>query len=112
MSIYQGLVQTQFDNCSVVYGNCSSTLKSKSQNLQNRASRIFTLSSFDADTRTLKNQLGWRDLETQRAIFKAQMVYKSLNHLTPSYLSSRFIQRSDISSAYNLRNSENKLAIP
>ena len=31
---------------------------------------------------------------------------------TSSYLSSKFIQRSDISSAYNLRNSENKLAIP
>ena len=112
LSIYQGLVQTHFDYCSVVWGNCGSTLKSKLQKLQNRASRIVTFSSFDADAQKLRNQLGWHDLETQRAIFKAQMVYKSLNHLTPSYLSSRFIHRSDISSAYNLRNSENKLAIP
>ena len=40
------------------------------------------------------------------------MVYKSLNGLTPSYLSSKFIQRSDMISSYNLRNSRNKLAIP
>ena len=40
------------------------------------------------------------------------MVYKSLNSLTPSYLSSKFIQRSDMVTSYNLRNSGNKLAIP
>ena len=43
---------------------------------------------------------------------KAEMVYKSLNGLTPNYLSSKFIQRSDVITSYNLRDSENKLAIP
>ena len=88
LSIYQGLVQTQFDYCSVVCGNCSSILKSKLQKVPNRASRIVTFFSFDADAQTLR---GWRDLETQRAIFRAQMAYKSLKHLSPSYLTSRFI---------------------
>ena len=36
------------------------------------------------------------------------MVYKSLNGLTPNYLSSKFIQRSDVITSYNLRGSENK----
>ena len=45
-------------------------------------------------------------------LLKAQMVYKSLNGLTPNYLSSKFIQRSDVITSYNLRDSENKLAIP
>ena len=40
------------------------------------------------------------------------MVYKSLNGLAPNYLSSRFIQRSDVVTAYNLRDSDGKLAIP
>jgi len=40
------------------------------------------------------------------------MVYKSLNGLAPNYLSSKFIQRSDAITSYNLRNSDNKLAIP
>ena len=40
------------------------------------------------------------------------MVYKSLNGFTPNYLSSKFIQRSDVITSYNLRDSENKLAIP
>ena len=40
------------------------------------------------------------------------MVYKSLNGLAPNYLSSRFIQRSDVITAYNLCDSDGKLAIP
>ena len=40
------------------------------------------------------------------------MVYKSLNGLAPNYLSSKFIQRSDVITAYNLRDSDDKLAIP
>ena len=40
------------------------------------------------------------------------MVYKSLSGLTPYYLSSKFIQRSDVITSYNLRDSDNKLAIP
>ena len=49
------------------------------------------------------------NLETQRQIHKAQMVYKSLNGLAPNYLSSKFIQRSDIITSSD---SENKLAVP
>ena len=40
------------------------------------------------------------------------MVYKSLNGLAPNYLFSKFIQRSDVITSYNLRDSDNKLAIP
>ena len=40
------------------------------------------------------------------------MVYKSLNGLAPNYLSSKFIQRSDVITSYILRDSDNKLAIP
>lgn len=40
------------------------------------------------------------------------MAYKSLNGLIPNYLSSKFIQRSDVITSYILRDSENKLAIP
>ena len=40
------------------------------------------------------------------------MVYKSLNGLAPNYLSSKFIQRSDIITSYNHCDSENKLTVP
>ena len=40
------------------------------------------------------------------------MVYKSLNGLPPNYLSSKFIQKSDVITSYNLRDSDGKLVIP
>ena len=40
------------------------------------------------------------------------MVYKSLNCLAPDYMSSKFIILNDLFNSYNLRDSENKLAVP
>ena len=111
-TIYHGLVQSHFDYCSVVWGNCAKTLSDKLQRLQNRAVRVLTNTCYDADANQLLKELGWENLETRRQKLKAEMVYKSLNGLAPNYLSSRFIQRSDVITAYNLRDSDGKLAIP
>ena len=42
LSIFNSLVQPHFDYCSVVWGNCTKTLSTKLQKLQNRAARIIT----------------------------------------------------------------------
>ena len=51
-NIYHGLVQSHFNYCSVVWGNCAKTLSDKLQRLQNR-----THSSYDADTIQLFKEL-------------------------------------------------------
>ena len=99
-----------FDYCSIVWGNCGKTLSERLQKLQNRAARILTSSSYDADARYLLQQLGWKDLITQRQIQVALMVFKALNDLAPDYLSSMFTERS--TSGYVLRDSTNKLNVP
>ena len=110
--IYHRLVQLHFDYCSVVWGNCVKTLSDKLQRLQNRAVRVLTHTCYDADTNQLLKELGWDNLETRCQKLKAEMVYKSLNGLAPNYLSLKFIQRSDVITAYNLRDSDGELAIP
>ena len=40
------------------------------------------------------------------------MVYKSLNCLAPDYMTLNFVLRRDLYISYNLRDSENKLAVP
>ena len=110
-TIYHGLVQSHFDYCSVAWGNCAKTLSDKLQRIQNRAVCVLTHTSYDADTNQLLEELGWNNLETLLQKLKAEMVYKSLNGLAPNYLSSKFIQRSDVITFYNLRNSDGKLAI-
>ena len=50
-TICHGLVQSQFDYCSVVWGNCAKILSDKLQRLQNRAVRVLTHTSYDADAK-------------------------------------------------------------
>ena len=86
-------------------------MRDKLHRLQNCAACVLTNSNYDADASILLNDLGWQNLETQRHIQKVVMVYKSLNCLAPHYMPSKFILRSDLFNSYNLRDSENKLAV-
>ena len=108
--IYNTRIQSQFDYCNLVWGNCGKTLFDRLQKLQNRAARVLTLSSYDADAKCLITQLDWKDLSTQFQIQKAIMVYKSFNGLVPEYLSSKFVKRNEM--RYSLRDSVNKLVVP
>ena len=111
LCIYNALVQPHFDYCSVVWGNCNNSLSIELQKLQNRAARILTFSSYDANVDDLFVRLGWQKLNLQRELKTVTMVYKSLNGLTPDYLKSMFTDRS-ATSTYSLRNCEGKLALP
>ena len=108
--IYNALIQPHFDYCSIVWGNCGKTLFGKLQKLQNRAARVLTSSSYDADAVYLLRQLGWKDLNAQHQIHVALTVFKALNDLAPDYLSSMFTERR--TSGYVLRDSTNKLNVP
>ena len=46
-NVYYGLVQSHFEYCSVVWGNCGKTVRHKLQRLQNRAARVLTNSIYD-----------------------------------------------------------------
>ena len=107
LNIYNSLVQSHFDYCSLVWGNCGKTLSNK---LQNRAARVVTSSNYDVDVDSLFHNLSWKDLKSQRQIQNALMVFKSLNGLVPEYLTSKFIKRNE--SNYSLRDLVGKLVVP
>ena len=107
--IYQALIQLHFDYCNTVWGNCGKTLQNKIQKLQNKAARVLTYSNYDADAGYLFELLGWKNPASQQQIQRATMVDKSLHGLVPDYLCSKFERRE---TAYNLRDSGNKLNVP
>ena len=110
LNIYYSLVQSHFDYCSLVWGNCGKTLSNKLQKLQNRTARVITSSNFDVDVDSLFHKLSWKDLKSQRQIQNALMVFKSLNGLVPEYFSSKSIKRNE--SNCSPRDSKNKLVVP
>ena len=109
--IYNSLVQPYFDYCSVVWDSCASILTEKIQKLQNRAARVLTSADYDTNVDYLLEELGWKNLNLQRKIAKAVMVYKSLNGLAPEYLAQLFVDRSSVTN-YTLRDTSGKLALP
>ena len=110
LNTYNSLVQSHFDYCSPVWGNCGKTLSNKLQKLQNRAARVITSSDYDVNVDSLFPRLSWKDLKSQRQIQNALIVFKSLNGVVPEYLTSKFIKRNE--SNYSLRDSISKLVVP
>ena len=108
--IFLALIQSQFDYCNIVWGNCGKNLFDRLQKLQNRAARVLTFSRYDADANCLFRQLNWKDLSTQFQMQKALMVYKTLNDLVPGYLSSKFVKRYE--TRYSIRDPVNKVIVP
>ena len=104
LCIYNALVQPHFDYCSVVWGNCNKSLSIKLQKLQNRAARILTSSSYDANADDLFVRLGWQKVRLQRELKTATMVYKSLNDLDRPWLSEINVYWSEFNIYYSLRN--------
>ena len=61
--------------------------------------------------KNLFRALGWPKLKHKRLVSTSIMMYKTVHGMTAEYLRSRFVSRDDMSS-YQLRNTENKLALP
>ena len=70
---------------------------------------MLTFSNYDADATELFEFLGWKNLARQWEIHKATMMFRCLHGLAPEYLYSRFTWHD---SAYDLRDSDNKLNVP
>jgi hypothetical protein len=58
--LYQALVQTHFDYCSMVWGNCGEYLRGKLHKLQNRAARVITGDSYEIRSIDILKKLEWK----------------------------------------------------
>ena len=94
-----------------MWGSCGETRLLTLQKLQNRAARIVTNSCYDAPADTLIETLNWPTIVEINKLEIATMIYKSLNGLTPTFLSNIFSRNSTRDTVY-MRNSETDLQVP
>lgn len=106
IQVYQALIQPHFDYWCSVWDGLGETLSSKLQKLQNRAVRVITRSSYDANADVLLDTLCLDNLSLRRKKFKAGLMFETLKGNTPTYLQNLFSVRG---SEYNLRNFEMRL---
>ena len=88
---------------------CRRVVSLPSFELQNRAAKVITRSSYDTSTSFLLKRLHWDNLSTRRKKFKAMPMFKTIKGLSTMYLQNLFSIRS---TSCNLRDSEIKLDFP
>ena len=111
LTLYNSLIQPQFDYCNVVWDNPTKGLTDRLQRLQNRAARVITGASYEIRSKDILNDLNWETLAQRREKHKAILMYKITNDLTPSYLSDKFTTVEKTKN-YNFRNKAFNLNIP
>ena len=87
VTIYKSLILPHFDYCSAVRGCISNGLGQKLETqLQNRAARVITGSSWDARSALILHALKWNSLADRCAKQLKSLMFKTVNHLVPEYV--------------------------
>ena len=88
--LYNTLILPYFDYCCLVWNNCSTTLKTSLQKLQNRAARVITGDSYDIRSEQVLGKLGWKTLEERREIKLTKYMSKVIVGDCPEILCNLF----------------------
>ena len=104
------LAESKLRYCNTVWGNCNLSLKSKLQNLQNRAVRIVS-KDYSSPVEEVFTNLKQLNVQQPIDFDTAIQIYKSQYNLTPQYISDMFVP-SGIVHGHDTRHSVNGLLIP
>ena len=109
--IYMSYVLPILEYSSIVWDNCTDQEAETLEKLQREAARIVTGLTRSVSLPNLYEECGWIPLETRRQEQKLTLIFKSVNGLTPSYISDLIPPLVRNTTHYPLRNSNN-LVIP
>ena len=99
--IYNALILPHFDYCSLVWSNCSETLKLNLQKLQNRAARVITGDNYDVRSKQILLKLGWKTLDERRQNLMEKYMSNIVNDNCPEIIGNLFEKCNNYD--YNLR---------
>ena len=109
LRIYNAIVLSHFDYCSLVWDNCCEYLTDKLQKLQHRAARIITGRTYDVSSDDVLKELNWEPLKQRYKINKTIFMHKVRNDIMPSFLTNLF--KIKINDRYDLRSNNNNYVL-
>ena len=89
-TFYNSYITPYFDNGCVTWSQCKSTCISRITKLQKRAARIILNKPIRSFSKENFVSLKWLAFKTRCMYFTTLMVYKTINGLTPPYMSNLF----------------------
>ena len=83
LKVYNAIVLSHFDYCSLVWDNCSDYLLNKLQKLQNRAARVITGRTYETRSKDVLKELNWQPLSERLNRNKCIFMHKIKNNVMP-----------------------------
>ena len=110
--LYKALIQPIFDYCGVTWYGRFLCDVDKLDKIHKRCARAMLGVNQLISSDFLFNMLGWEILSDRNMYFKSLMMYKTLNGLTPSYISDMFTAVSDVHTRNTRSATAGQLALP
>ena len=83
-NVYLTIVQSLFDYCLTVWGNCPNVYRDQIQKLQNRAAHtIFGNFDYTSSVLNMIHELRWMNIHQRYQYFILLLMYKCLNNQAP-----------------------------
>ena len=89
-TIYKAIILPRLTYCDTVWGNCSSTLCTRIERLQNRAGRAILKVPVRTSSQLIRERLDWKSLSDLRYEHLCVLVYKCVAGFVPQYLQATF----------------------
>ena len=80
IKVYNAIILSHFDYCSLVWDECADYSLKKLQKLQKRAARVITGSSYEISSENILNELDWLHLKDRFRNKKAMFAYNVKNN--------------------------------
>ena len=81
IKVYNAIILSHFDYCSLVWDECADYLLKKLQKLQNRAAQVITGSSYERSSENILSELDWLPLKDCFRNKKAMFAYNVKNNI-------------------------------
>lgn len=109
---YNSYVLPIFDFCCIIWGNTTIGNQARLVKLQKRAARIILKVDILTPSEEMFKRLGWLSFPKRVQYHTCLMVYKSINGMTPDYISSMLTLVSDHHERQTRQSSNDKLHVP
>ena len=111
--LYHTLIEPYLRYCSIVWGQCSESLKDRLQTLQNKAARTITRVRYEeADHNILLANFGWLSVRNLIKLDMGIFIYKELNNMHPERTNTIFHKVDHIHSYKTRSVTDNNFFIP